>query len=143
AAILGLSTARRIASDGLTPLMEMLLTSTLPKAELHDGQQLMLAARAVKLPAEVERIRAATVLAARALDDVVDAVRPGARERDLKALFEQRMCDLRTTTPAFEGTFGRRFPTERALEAGELVVLDVGVLVDGYEGGLARTLVCG
>src|SRR5205085_1902576 len=68
---------------------------------------------------------------------------PGARERDLKALFEQRMCELRTTTPAFEGTFGRRFPTERALEAGELVVLDVGVLVDGYEGGLARTLVCG
>ena len=143
AAIEGLASARRIGVDDLTPLMEMLLTSTFPKTELTDGRQLMLTARAHKLPAEVERIRAATVLAARALDDVVDAVRPGARECDLKALFEQRMCELRTTTPAFEGTFGHRFPSARALEAGELVVLDVGVLVDGYEGGLARTVVCG
>src|SRR5438093_7006069 len=53
------------------------------------------------------------------------------------------MCELGTTTPAFEGTFGHRFPSDRALEAGELVVLDAGALVDGYEGGLARTVVCG
>ena len=70
-------------------------------------------------------------------------VRPGVRERDLLARFEQRMCELGTTTPAFEGTFGRAFPSDRGLAAGERVVFDAGVLLDGYEGGLARTIVCG
>jgi Xaa-Pro aminopeptidase len=34
------------------------------------------------------------------------------------------------------------FPSDRVLAAGDRVVLDAGVLVDGYEGGLARTIVC-
>jgi Xaa-Pro aminopeptidase len=53
------------------------------------------------------------------------------------------MCELGTTTPAFEGTFGRVFPSDRVLASGDRIVLDAGVLVDGYEGGLARTIVCG
>ncbi len=53
------------------------------------------------------------------------------------------MCELGTTIPAFEGTFGAVFPSDRVLAAGDRVVLDAGVLVDGYEGGLARTIVCG
>ena len=52
------------------------------------------------------------------------------------------MCELGTTIPAFEGTFGAVFPSDRVLAAGDRVVLDAGVLVDGYEGGLARTIVC-
>src|SRR5207237_6015053 len=111
-----------------------------PSAELIDGQALMLAARAHKLPEEVGRIRAATSLARQALDTVIAEARPGARERDLKGRFEQRMAELGTTTPAFEGTFGHVFPSDRAIEAGEQVVFDVGVLVDGYEGGVARTV---
>jgi Xaa-Pro aminopeptidase len=143
AAIPGLREARRIGVDALTPLMETLFTAAFPDAELVDGQRVMLDARARKLPAEIERIRTATALAARALDAIRDEVQPGRRERDLLGLFEQRMAEEGTTTPAFEATIGHRFPSDRALVAGEPVVLDVGVLVDGYEGGLARTVVCG
>src|SRR5438128_9406253 len=100
----------------------------------------MLEARSRKLTEEVERIRAATRLATAALDTVMTEARPGMPERDLKARFEQRMAELGTTTPAFEGTFGHVFPSDRAIEAGEQVVFDVGVLVDGYEGGVARTV---
>jgi len=143
AAIPGLVAARRIGVDSLTPHMESLLASTFPNAELVDGQSLMLAARATKLPAEVDAIRRATTVARGALDSVISEARPGARERDLLAVFEQRMCELGTTTPAFEGTFGHAFPSDRTLAAGDRVILDAGVLVDGYEGGLARTIVCG
>ena len=136
----GLAAARRIGVDGLTPLMDTLLSATFPKAELVDGQALMLAARARKLSAEVDCIRAAIGLAKRALAEVVGAARPGMRERDLLARFEQCMADLGTTTPAFEGTFGHRFPSDRLLTEGEALVLDVGVLVDGYQGCLARTV---
>jgi Xaa-Pro aminopeptidase len=143
AAIPELADARRIGVDNLTPFMEAQLSATFPNAELADGQTPMLAARRQKLPAEVDAIRRACILARTALDDVRAELRPGVRERDLLARFEQRMCELGTTTPAFEGTFGHTFPGDRVLEAGDRIVLDAGVLVDGYEGGLARTAVCG
>ena len=103
----------------------------------------MLSARRHKLPAELDAIRRAVVVATEALDVAIAVARPGARERDVLARFEQRMCELGTTTPAFEGTFGHAFPSDSVLAAGDRVVLDAGVLVDGYEGGLARTIVCG
>ena len=143
AVIPGLAAARRIGVDGLTPLMDTLLSATFPKAELVDGQALMVATRAQKLSAEVDCIRAAIGLAQQALGDVTAVARPGVRERDLLARFEQCMADLGTTTPAFEGTFGHRFPSDRVLTAGEPLVLDVGVLVDGYQGCLARTVEVG
>src|SRR4051794_588638 len=139
----GLRDARRIGVDSLTPMMAALLTGAFPAADLVDGQSVMLAARRDKLPQEIDAIRDATALAAEALDAVIEHAQPGRRGRDLLGLFEQRMCELGTTTPAFEGTFGHVFPSDRALSAGDRVVLDVGVLVDGYEGGLGRTLVCG
>ena len=142
-AIPELAAAHRIGVDCLTPLMESLLTGTFSGAELVDGQSVMLAARQQKLPEEVDAIRRAVAVATEALDAVIAIAQPGVRERDLLARFEQRMCELGTTTPAFEGTFGRVFPSDRVLAAGDRVVLDAGVLLDGYEGGLARTIVCG
>lgn len=143
ASLPGLASARTVGVDALTPLMESLLTATFPQAELRDAQTVLFAARRQKLPQELDVMRDAHAIAARALDDVVSTTEPGTTERDLQARFEQRMCELGTTTPAFEGRFGGAFPRDRPLAAGDRVVLDVGVLVDGYEGGLARTVVCG
>ena len=143
ALIPGLSDARRVGVDGLTPLMESLLGGTFPSAELVDGQSVMLAARQQKLTEEIDAIRRAIAVATDALDTVIASAVPGVRERDLLARFQERMCALGTTTPAFEGTFGHRFPSDEVLGAGDRVVVDAGVLVDGYEGGLARTIVCG
>src|SRR5262245_52621853 len=105
AAIPGVSTARRIGVDGLTPLFEQLLAATLPNAEVVDGEAAMRAARMVKSPAQIERIQAAISVAQASLVAAVDALRPGVRERDLKGVFEERMCRSGTTTPAFEGAF--------------------------------------
>ena len=143
AAIPELASARTIGVDALTPNMESLLAATFPHAELRDGQSVLSSARRQKLPEEVEAMRQAISIATRALDDVIVATEPGVTEKDLRAQFALRMCELGTATPAFEGTFGGVFPSDRALRAGDRVVLDVGVLVDGYEGGLARTIVCG
>jgi Xaa-Pro aminopeptidase len=142
ASIPGLSAARRVGVDSLTPIMESLLTGTFPRAELVDGQSVMLAARRLKLANEIDAIQRAVAVATEALDAAIAIARPGIRERDLLARFEERMCELGTTTAAFEGTFGHAFPSDRVLAAGDRVVLDAGVLVDGYEGGLARTIVC-
>ena len=151
AAISGLSGAQRIGVDGLTPLFEQLFTATFPNAQLADGEAVMRAARRVKSAAEVERIRAAISVAEDALGAAVEALRPGVREVELKGVFEERMCRLGTTTPAFEGTFCvidgadpiRRFVSDRRMAESDRVALNVGVLRDGWEGSLARTWPCG
>jgi Xaa-Pro dipeptidase len=150
AGISGVSDARRLGVDGLTPLFEQLFAGMLPNAELVDGEAVIRAARRVKSPAEVERIRAAIAVAEEALGATVDAIQPGVREVELKGVFEERMCQLGTTTPAFEGTFCvvedgpiRRFVTDRAIAYGDLVAMNAGVLLDGWEGSLGRTWPCG
>lgn len=147
AAIPGVAGARRIGVDGLTPLFEQLFSATLPSAQLADGEAVMRAARRVKTPAEVERIRAAVSIAEDALEATVGALEPGVRESELKGVFEERMARLGTTTPAFEGVFcvidgdgpARRFVSDRVIEDGDVVAMSAGVLLDGWEGSLART----
>jgi Xaa-Pro dipeptidase len=143
----GVSGARRIGVDGLTPLFEQLFAATWPNAELADGEALMREARHVKTRNEVERIGAAIEVAQEALGAAVDALRPGVRECDLKAVFAERMCELGTTTPALEPTFcvgsGRNLVSDRRIEEAELVSIRVGAVLGGYEGSLARTWPCG
>jgi Xaa-Pro dipeptidase len=151
AAIPEVSGAQRIAADGLTPLFEQLFTATFPNAQLADGEAVMRAARRVKSAAAIERIRAAISVAEGALGAAVKALRHGVREVELKGVFEERMCRLGTTTPAFEGAFCvvdgdrriRRLVSERVIAAGDLVAMSAGVLLDGWEGSLARTRPCG
>jgi Xaa-Pro dipeptidase len=151
AGIPGVSGAQRIGADGLTPLFEQMFTATFPNAQLADGEAVMRAARRVKSAAEVERIRAAISVAEDALGAAVDALRPGVREVELKGVFEERMCRLGTTMPAFEGTFcvidadepTRRLVSDRRMAEGDRVALSAGVLRDGWEGSLARTWPCG
>src|SRR5260221_10695151 len=99
--------ARRVGVDGLTPLMESLLSGTFPDAEVIDGQSVMLTARQRKLPDEVEAIRRAVGVATDALDAAIAIARPGVRERDLLGWFQQQMCERGTTIPASAGTFGQ------------------------------------
>lgn len=151
AGISGVSNARRIGVDGLTPLFEQLFPAVLPDAQLVDGEIVMRAARRVTSLAEVERIRAAIVVAEEAMGAAVEALHPGVTERELKGVFEERMCALGTTTPAFEGAFCvvdddgpiRRLVSDRTIAGGDLVAMSAGVLVDGWEGSLARTWPCG
>ena len=147
AGIPGVRDAQRIGVDGLTPLFEELFAATLPNAQLADGEAVMRAARRVKSPAQVERIRAAISVAEDAFGASVAALRPGVRESELKGVFEERMSRCGTTTPAFEGVFCvvdadrpvRRFVSERRIADGDVVAMSAGVLLDGWEGSLART----
>jgi Xaa-Pro aminopeptidase len=151
AAISGVEGARRVGVDGMTPLFEQLLIATLPDVELVDGESLMRTARRVKDPDEVEEITAAVAAAEDALAATEAALRPGIREVELKARFEEHMTGAQLTAPAFEGSFcvaddgvpPRTFVTDRAVGDGDRVHVRAGVIRAGYEGLVTRTLVCG
>jgi Xaa-Pro dipeptidase len=146
----GMNASRRIGVDGLTPLFEQLLATSLPDAALVDGEQLMRRVRQIKSDDDVDALRAAVNIVERALETAVGALHPGVRERDLVGVFEEARCSLGATVPAFQAAFCvsdrgrvRRFAGDQVIEEGDQVAIRVGALVDGWEGSLARTLTCG
>lgn len=149
AAIPGMAEARRVGVDGMTPLMERLLGAALPGATLVDGEAVLRRVRRPKSPADLDAIRRAVGVTERCLAAVAAAVSPGITERRLLGRFEAAMGHLGVTTPAFEaaacvaGTAPRALVTDRALRTGDLVNLRGGVLVEGWEGVLARTRAVG
>ncbi len=145
AAIPGLADATTIGVDGMTPMMEAILTGILPDATLVDGEAFLREVRRPKSAGDLDGIRRAVTAAEACLAATADAVAPGVTERALLGRFEATMGRLGITTPAFEaatcvaGTSPRAIVDDRELRKGDLVHLRGGVLVDGWEGRLTRT----
>ena len=152
AAIPGVAAAGRIGVDGMTPLFEMLLGTTFSDVEIVDGELLLRGLRRVKSVDEVDAITAAGAAARDALAIVEQSLRDGVTERLLTAAYEGAMTAQGTTTPAFEPAFTvaepderrpRSFSSDRVIHDGDMVHVRAGVLLDGWEGTVATTLVCG
>jgi Xaa-Pro dipeptidase len=150
AGVKGLAAARTIAVDGLSPMFERLLTASFPDARLVDATPMLHRVRASKTDDELACLREATAICEAGLAEVISDL-VGRTERDLQARFVECMASSGSTIPAFDGTFCvvddgrplRRFVSDRTVAPGDLVALDAGVMVGGYEGGLGRTWVAG
>ena len=129
----------------------MRLQAAAPEVELvaadGGGEEL----RAVKEPAELERIAAACAVADAALERVLPAIRPGIAERELALQLEWEMRTNGAEALAFDVTClsGPRAalphgsPGERRVAAGEVLLFDFGAQVAGYRSDMTRTLFVG
>jgi Xaa-Pro dipeptidase len=146
AAIPGLAEAERVAVDGMTPMMHMLLSTVAPQAELVDAAPLLTALWSLPDPERVDGVRAAAEVAKAGLAAMVEALRAGAHPRMLRGVCAQVFASFGVTTPAFEavvtplGTNGSTWLSpERVLAAHDVVVLRAGALRDGWEASVSRT----
>ncbi|MFN4072723.1 MAG: M24 family metallopeptidase [Thermus sp.] len=106
--------------------------------------------RLKKTPEEVERIRKAQALAEEALAHALGLLRPGVLERDV-ALEIEFFLKRRGAEVAFppivasgmRGALPHAGASGKALEAGELVTLDLGARVEGYHSDMTRTVALG
>ena len=143
----GAGTAKTVATDGLMPSTLGLVRKAFPAAELVDGEQLMRRVRAVKLPEEVDAIRAAVRVAEASLAAVEGALAAGATERQLTGVFMERMAAAGVTTPSTQDVAwatSRTSPWARtnrdvAIAADDLVALEGGVIARGYVGEVGWT----
>lgn len=107
--------------------------------------------RAVKEPAEVERMAKAGRLTAEVFECLLPQVRPGVREVELAAEIEYRLRRNGADGVAFEtivaSGFRGAYPHARAsnkqLKAGELVIFDLGAILSGYAADMTRTIFLG
>ena len=107
--------------------------------------------RAVKEPAEVERIAAACAVADRALAVLLPEVRPGVTEAALAWRLETLIREGGAEALAFDvaalagpqAALPHGSPGERRVRAGQVLLFDFGAQVAGYRSDMTRTLFVG
>ena len=145
--------ARRIAveagfvSHGLWGRLE----TAAPDVELIPVEGWLEADRAIKEPAELERIAAACSVADRALAELLPVIKPGATEQALALQLEWFLRTGGAEAVAFDPTclggpkaaLPHGSPSDRPLVRGEVVLFDFGAQVAGYRSDMTRTLFVG
>jgi Xaa-Pro aminopeptidase len=110
------------------------------------------AERRVKDAAEIERIALAASIATEALAAVAPLLGDGVTEADVRDELDHRIRRLGADGPSYDTIVAagpehaarpHHLPTRRTIEDGDLVVIDVGALVDGYHSDMTRTFVVG
>jgi Xaa-Pro aminopeptidase len=143
----GVSTAKRVGTDALSPGFAQLLPTAFPNAELVDGELAMRAARRIKTPDEVLSLREAIRVAEAGLAAAVAELRPGISEKALAGVLLEAMAAGGVSTPSTQDAAwvtSREHPWRRAsvdglVRDGDLVAFSSGVLDGGYTGEVGRT----
>jgi Xaa-Pro aminopeptidase len=145
--------ARRVGLEaGFIPhAVWVRLAAAAPDAELVPVEGWIEADRAVKEPAEVERIAAACAVADRALATLLPEIRPGLTEAELALRLEWLIRTGGAEALAFdvaclsgpEAALPHGSPGDRPVRDGEVLLLDFGAQVGGYRSDMTRTLFVG
>ncbi len=121
-----------------------------PEAELVPLSGVVQGLRQIKSGEELEAIRAAQALADRVFAEVRPMIRAGVRELDVALEIEARLRQAGATA-AFDvivasgprGAMPHGVASERVIEDGELVTVDMGARLNGYNSDMTRTVAVG
>jgi Xaa-Pro aminopeptidase len=128
------------------------LAAAAPEVELVPVEGWVEADRAVKEPAEIERIAAACAVADRSLATLLPEIRPGlSTEAELALRLEWLMRTGGAEALAFdvaclagpEAALPHGSPGDRPVATGAVLLFDFGAQVDGYRSDMTRTLFVG
>ena len=146
-------TDRGIANQPIgIDIMELPMLRALEKAgiEVVDGQQAMLDAREVKTPDEIELLKLAAAMVDAVYVDICRAIRPGTRENELVAIANDRLFRMGSErvecVNSVSGPRGRPHShtfSDRMIQPGDMVVLDIMHSYNGYRTCYYRTFICG
>jgi Xaa-Pro dipeptidase len=133
-------------------IMELPMLRALEKEgiEVVDGQQVMLDAREVKTPDEIELLKQAAAMVDAVYEDIARAIRPGTREHELVALANQKLFLLGAERVEAVNSVsgGRGKPhshtfADRIIQPGDMIFLDLMHAFNGYRTCYYRTFICG
>lgn len=107
--------------------------------------------RVIKTPAEIQDMRVACDIACRAFRRILSDIKVGATEKELAAKLSLYMVQEGADTQPYgniliSGTktsLLHGIPSEKAIEYGDLVLLDYGCQYNGYMSDMTRTVVVG
>lgn len=145
--------ARRVAVEaGLVSHQQWRqLAEAAPDVELVEAGGWVESDRAIKEPAEIERVKAACAVADRALAAILRRIKPGQTEKELALALEWEMRTCGADGLAFgiaclagpNAALPHGSPSPSEVLLGQVLLFDFGALVDGYRSDMTRTLFVG
>ncbi|HLV44715.1 MAG TPA: Xaa-Pro peptidase family protein [Aggregatilineales bacterium] len=160
----GPADAFRAASDALPEIHEIavehlrmrvaelrIVQRLFPNAIVRDADPIMDVLRLRKDAAELEKMQAAVDIAERALADVIRAVRPGDTERQIAGRLRAALSEHGSEALPFEpivlggpnAALPHGVPGDRAVQAGDVLLVDFGASSEGYISDITRTFAVG
>lgn len=144
-------TEGKIGVDHVSMLVLMKLKEAFPKAEFVNGDHCVLDAQVIKNSEEIKCMRISSEIAGYAMDKAIKSIHAGIRECEVLAEamhvlysfgMETPQCNLIVTSG--DGTAPlRRFASDKLINWGELVFLDLGGCFNGYFSDFTRTVILG
>jgi Xaa-Pro dipeptidase len=139
-------TRGKVGIDRVSWLILDAFKSAVPEIEFVNAEEPLLLERAIKNEEEQKLMRHAGWIASEGVSAGLEAIRQGVSEYEIYGAFMGKMYELGsegdgfypflTTGPITEGAL---YPTNRTLEEGDPVVLDMGPIYEGYNGDCMRT----
>ena len=119
--------------------------------ELAPAAELLEKLRAQKDPEELEIMIAAQRIAERALAEALNDIRPGVTEKEIAARIQYLMLHYGAEDKSFDpivvsgpnGSLPHGVPSDRPIQAGEFVTIDMGCVYHGYCSDMTRTVAVG
>ena len=119
--------------------------------ELVPATQLLWTLRAVKDPEERACMIQAQRITEKALTEVLNEIRPGVSEKEIAARILYLMLHYGAEDKSFDpivvsgpnGSLPHGVPSEKLIQAGEFVTMDIGCKVGGYCSDMTRTVAVG
>ncbi len=140
-----------IAVDAWSPALYEVLPEVFPGVKFIDGQEIMLQARAIKSQDEINCLRIAYEMTSAGMSAAREYLRPGVKECEVlaecfKAMYyygsEWSQCSNIVCSGPYTVPY-RRFTSDRIIQYGDPVIIDVGGRFNGYWGDFTRTWICG
>jgi Xaa-Pro aminopeptidase len=141
----------RLGTDLMPYMVCDALRQAMPGVTVANAGAIWTGLTAVKHPMEVALIRDSIRVADLGVDAAIAAIRPGVSEHSVAA---EAVSAMRRNGSEFEPfiplvasgyntSMFERVATEKIIQSGELVILDLGSVVKGYTADLGRTVMCG
>lgn len=148
---LGLAGATIAVEPTQMRVIEWGLLSAAAPVKQASSLDMIASLRMRKDPAELAAMRAAVVMAEDVLGRVLEELAPGMTEKQVAGMLMTRLLQAGGEALAFDPLvqFGpsaanpHGTSSARALEAGQCILLDFGVVVDGYPSDITRTVFFG
>ena len=115
------------------------------------ASELLARLRATKDPEELEAMIGAQRIAERALEQILREIKPGVTEKEVAARLQYLMLHFGATDLSFppivvsgpNGSLPHGVPSERKIQSGEFVTMDIGCVYRGYCSDMTRTVAVG
>ena len=119
--------------------------------DLVPATDLLWKLRMVKDEEELEAMVAAQRIAERALENILEEIRPGVTEKEIAARLQYLMLHYGASDMSFDpivvsgpnGSLPHGVPSEKTIQQGEFVTMDFGCVYRGYCSDMTRTVAVG